>query len=169
MPVLNIQYKDYNLQLVFPYNSYYATKEFEPGKTIYQILFERLIDGNVVSPFGLAKRYKKVNPLIGGKVIISLMRRIEAALRTAKDERLREMRFTKKEKGLAALQMREQRAYVRYNKARMEIINAAIRELYGQGGIPANRVVRDVPACKPCVKRDWLKRLFYPLAHYAYL
>ncbi len=154
MPVLNLLHKGYSLRLVFPYNSYYANQKFESDKTLYQILFEHLIDRKAVLPFELAERYKKVNPLIRGCAIILLMRRIEAALGTAKDKRLREMHFIKKEKGLAALQRQKQKAYVRYNKARMKIINATIQELYGKGGIPANRVIRD--ACLQALRKAGL-------------
>jgi hypothetical protein len=93
MPALNVSHKGYNLRLVLPYNSYYATQEFEPGKTMYQILFEHLIDGTTVSQGGLVRRYKWVNIFIRRTAIKWMMGKIEAALKTSKDRRLREMRF----------------------------------------------------------------------------
>lgn len=84
MRVLTLRHKGYPLKLVFRADTYYTRTVFEPGETMYQILFEHLIDGKIVSCRGIARHYEKVNPDINPGAIQQMLARIEAAAKSPK-------------------------------------------------------------------------------------
>ena len=132
MPVLNVSHKGHSLRLVFSKNSYYTRQKFKPGKTLYQILFEHLVDGKPVSMMDLARKYKKVNLFIGSFTVGQLMKVIETALKKSKDKRLREMRFTKLH-----------RIGKSFTPKQRKIIESIMRKMHSGGKMPSNNVVRD--------------------------
>ena len=104
MPIeLTLRYKGYFLRLYFRYKSYYTihefepgkytTKGFKPGKTMYQILFEHLVDKKPVSYTEIAEHYKRANLFLRGPAIKSMVKKIKAAAKKSPDRRLRRMAF----------------------------------------------------------------------------
>jgi hypothetical protein len=104
MPIeLKLRYKGYFLRLYFRYKSYYTIHEFEPGKyttngvepgkTMYQILFEHLVDKKPISYTEIAEHYKGANPLLRGPVIEFVVKKIKAAAKKSPDARLKRMAF----------------------------------------------------------------------------
>ena len=144
MPVLNVSHKGYSLRLVFPKSSYYTRQEFEPGKTIFHILVEHLIDGTPVSRGGLARKYKKVNLFISGFTVGRLMKAIEIAVKKSKDKRLRKMRFAE----LPIVPI----GGASFTPEQRKIIESTMRKLHRGGKRPSNNNVRD--ACLGALRQE---------------
>ena len=179
MPELILSYKGYSLTLSFPTKNYYMTKEFEPGKTLYQILFEHLIDGKAISLRGLAKQYKKVNLDISPMAIRWVMGKINYALKASPDKRLRKKCFIMLPSGGAGAVLLRKSHRARYTLKQRAIIEETLRKLHKQGRKPTIAKIR--AACLNALHkeglaknimlhksaiRDYKKRLGLPLRHH---
>ncbi len=122
MSLLTLRYKGYSLQLSFELNSYYMRTPFEHGKTLYQLLFEHLIDGKTVSSKGIARHYKPVNDSITGGSVSKIMERIESALKASRDKRLRKKRFVTLPRGGASPVLERKSSESRFTEAQREVI-----------------------------------------------
>ena len=142
MPVLTLRYKGYSLQLRFELNSYYMRTPFEPGKTLYQLLFEHLIDGKPVSCRGIARKYKAVNDSITANSIKKIMGRIESALKSSCDKRLRKKRFVTLPRGGASPVLERKSSESRFTEVQRAIIDKAVTALRSKGKKPTPKEIR---------------------------
>lgn len=137
-----LSYKGFSLNLVLKKDTFYKTKEVEPGKTLYQILFEHLIDGKTVSCKGLAREYKNVNASITARSIINVMKKIEAAVGGSQNSRLKEKHFKTLSRGGASNVLSRQSVNSRYTSRQREIIKETIKEKTKQGATPSYKRMR---------------------------
>jgi len=156
MPVeLTLSYKGFSLRLEFKTNSYYVRTEFEPGKTLYQILFEHLVDKRAVSVKGLARKYRNVNPFLRDWPIACMMQRIEAALGECPNEGLKRMRFVKLPRGGANPVIKRQRPTSRFTEEQRRVIERTIGILHLRGRKPSYEEIR--AACLTVLARKGLQ------------
>ena len=142
MRVLTLRHKGYSLKLVFRADTYYTETAFEPRKTLYQILFERLVDGKTVSLRGLARHYKKVNPDINPGAIRQMLGRIEEAAKKSKNSKLRKTRFKRLPIGGASTVISRKNPSSRFTPAQREVIEGTINGLYKLGKLPRYADIR---------------------------
>ncbi len=142
MHSLTLRYKGFSLKLVFKANTYYTKTPFEPGKTLYQTLFEHLIDGKTVSCHGLAKHYKKVNSYINPGAISQLLKRIEAAVKKSPNRKLRKKHFKRPQIGGASPVLSRKSPISRFTPAQREIFEKTIGLLHKQGKRPRYKEIR---------------------------
>lgn len=142
MQVLTLRHKGYSLQLRFEVKSYYMRTPFEPGKTLYQIIFEHLIDGKTVSLRGLARKYAKVNLDIRGAAIKRMMKTIEIAAKKSSDARLRKKRFVTLPRGGASPVLERKSSESRFTEAQREVIMRTGNALRKQGRKPTLKEFR---------------------------
>ena len=133
MQELDLSYKGFSLKLVFQRSTYYSTTEFEPGKTLYQVLFEHLMDGRTVSLGGLVRQYKKVNSDIRPRVIADLVQRIELAVELSKDRLLNRKSFRKLKQGGANPVFSRRNINSRFTPAQRDLIDQTIKLMHGEG------------------------------------
>jgi len=161
MPVLVLNYKDYSLTLVFRQKSYYAGMPFElgktifcPDKTLYQILFEHLIDKKTVSLGGFVAKYKEINPEITIGSIALLMKKIEAAVKQSKNPNLRKMRFKRMPHGGANPVLSRTSASSRFTPTQRKTLEETIKEMHKLGKKPSYERIRD--ACLQALHERYL-------------
>ncbi|HIH08082.1 MAG TPA: hypothetical protein HA237_01795, partial [Candidatus Diapherotrites archaeon] len=92
-----LRYKGHSIELEFKTNIFFAREEIARAKTLYQKLFEYLIDGRTVSYRGLAKVLARRGINIEKGTIRFAVLRIEEALKKSPDPVLQKMGFVKKE------------------------------------------------------------------------
>lgn len=142
MPQLTVHYKDYSLPMDFQRNSYYTSTELEPGKTIYQILFEHLIDKKTVFMRRLARKYAGVCPFINAAAIRWCLKNIEAALKKSPDKRLNEMRFIKAPHGGATDVMVRRSSRSRFTPPQKALFLGQIKKMHSRGRNPPFEKIR---------------------------
>lgn len=93
------RHKGLSLTMHFKQNSFYVRTPLEGGKTLYQLLLERLVEGRVFNISAMARRLCRHAPTLNDRIINNAMARIEAAAKRSTDKRLRRMRFKRMQKG----------------------------------------------------------------------
>lgn len=131
MPIVDVGHKGYSLRFSLEganYN-YYCTKEFEPKKTIYQLLFERLIDKKLVEPSRLVEEYapKIGNYGFSAQNVRNFVKRIESALKTSPDKRLRSMSFVRLSQGGASSVFDRSHRKARYTEEQRKVMRGVIK------------------------------------------
>lgn len=133
---MNLEYKGYSLKLEFLVNTYLIETEIVKGKTLYQKLFEYLIDGKIVSAKGFArviKRHDPTNP-VSFTSIMNSMSRIEAALKKSHNPGLKKMVFLKQGQGGYNPVINRENSKSRLTPAQLRILDNATEEKMSQGG-----------------------------------
>jgi len=123
---LKLKYKGFELELEFERNWYTTNLEVERGKTIYQILFELLIDGRMVNQKYLAKVLQSQNIQLSSTTIIKSMRIIEKALQNSRNSKLSSMRFRRKPHGGLQRVLDKKNPRGAYSVSQYRIIREAI-------------------------------------------
>ncbi len=144
MPALKLSCNGYSLDLPYKHIHYYLTQEFEPGKTLYQILFEHLVKGKTVSAGEIARKYKEINYSLDPGAVFMLIRRIEAALKNSPDKRLRKMEFVRPPRGGASPVISRKSQKARYTLAQRAVIDTTVKGLCSNGKKPTQREIKTV-------------------------
>ncbi len=135
------------MPLYFKNKSYYSKTEFEPGKTLYQILFEHLVDGRVVSQKALARKYSSVNPFIGGGALARAISKVELSLAKSPNAILKKKKFLKLSQGGANPVISRKKAMSKFTHSQKAVITAGFKRIFRSGRNPSNALVR-----KYCLK-----------------
>lgn len=135
MHVLTLKYKGYALNLEFVKKGYYCTKEFEPGKTIYQILFEHLIDKKLVEPGKIVKKYAGTikNYGFSSNTINHFVTMIQNASKKSPNKLLQSMRFVRVSHGGAHPVVNRISPKSRYSRQQSEIMSRVTEEFLRSG------------------------------------
>lgn len=160
---LTLYYKGHFLPLFLHGKTFYSVKEFEPGKTLYHVLFEHLVDGVPVSQKGLARKYADKNEFLRDKVISKIMERIESAAKNSNDQELGKKHFVRLPAGGASPVLSRKSMDSRFTQQQNEIIKKTIQRLYCTGKIPSPKRIRI--ACLAALKKKDLAEsvaLSYP-------
>ncbi len=154
--VLQHRYRNqrYRLVLRFPRRGYYLRTHFETGKTIYQILFEHLVEKKIVSAGALARKYKKVNPVISPGIFMQAIKRIETSLKTAQDPRLKAMKFVRPKIGHGSPPINRRSPNANYTARQREIIDEATKMMYQKFKHPTRAMIRI--GCMQMLKKEGL-------------
>jgi len=90
---LLLKYKGYSHTMSFNIYTLYSKTEFEKGKTLYQILFEHLIDGEPISINQMVKKYKSINPYINSRSVNLVKNKLSVSISKSTDTELKKKKF----------------------------------------------------------------------------
>lgn len=142
MPTLTLSYKGFSLPVELKINSFYARTEVEPGKTIYQILFEHLVDRKTISLSGLCRRYKEANEFISSGSLVYALRKIEAAKKVSSNPKIKLMVFKRLKRGEGNPVSARYSKMGRFSQEQKEIVMKAIELLHSRVKEPGNERLR---------------------------
>jgi len=137
-----LKHKGYTLKISFRTTQYYARTEFENGKTLYQILFEHLIDGRAVSLKGLVRKYESKNPDITTRAIAYMVEKIEDSVKGSPNKRLRGKKFKKLTRGGANPVLSRQNINSRLAPGQREILEQVIKSMSKRKKAPPYKQIR---------------------------
>lgn len=131
-PVLHLSYRGIALDVPAPNNSF-ATAEIVHGKTIYQILFEHLLRGRIVSAKGLARACTKRGVELSSEGVRNMMKRIEIAAANSSHPNVSAMRFNRHGRGGSLAVFNRFSSRSRFTLQQRELIHLIIMNALRQG------------------------------------
>jgi len=153
-----LRYKGHSIELEFKTNIFFAREEIARAKTLYQKLFEYLIDGRTVSYRGLAKVLARRGINIEKGTIRFAVLRIEEALKKSPDPVLQKMGFVKKEqfgRGSGRPVSRNS-SKVRFTTAQKTVIEDTIEKALREGTATRGSYSILMEQCLAALKRKGL-------------
>lgn len=142
MPAIRLEHNGLSLEIPYKNKHLYLEKEFEPGKNLYQIVFEYLVDGRELSIGELIRKYRSKHPQLGHAPIWFIIKRIKSAQEKSLDPRVKALSFVRPSRGGARPVISRKSVRSRYTPEQKATIESVVKALHENGKRPSDRAVK---------------------------
>jgi len=136
-----LKHKGHEITLTHQSRSFYTHTKLEGDKTLFQVLFEMVVNGEKIALKRLVTKYKPKSPYINSSTIKYCLEKIERAIKQSPNEKTRQLqirRVTQRDRGDPKIRTNPQTRYPKWQKAMLTDI---IQKMHANDNIPTNREI----------------------------
>jgi hypothetical protein len=131
------------LSITIPFTQqlgFYATKKIDGNKTLYNVVWEKIVNGKEVSASGLAAEYTHVNSFISSQAVVFCVKKIAWAIGQSNDPRVRELKILRAKPGQTRFAKDRVHPRQALGEDQKAVLDGVVRKLHANG-IVSNKVI----------------------------
>ena len=119
---------------------FYATEKIDGNKTLYSVVWEKIVKGKEVSASGLAAEYTRANSFISPQAVAFCIKKIAVAISQSKDPRVRELKILRARPGQTRFAKDRVHPRQALGEDQKAVLDGVVRKLHAKG-IVSNKVI----------------------------
>jgi hypothetical protein len=144
MVKINLRYRGLNLSITLAYLGYYARTPLYAGKTLYQMLFEELVDSKGTTPRQIMALCKRNAPYLDESNVKRIKRIIETAAAQSTNIRVSNLRFIRFPRGGHGPSINRTSPIARYTAEEREIIHRVLNSMPNASAVKVAQKIKRI-------------------------